>query len=83
MLRPCETSNLEARVQGPETENSRLLTIKQFCLDYPWPSEAAMRAYVYRSNELGINDAFVRVGRRVLVDSKKFFHLIKLIKKKD
>lgn len=77
MLGQCDTS---CRAQGYlETDSSRLLTIRQFCLAFPWPSESAMRAYVYRSNELGISDAFVRVGRRVLVDSKKFFFLIKQI----
>ena len=73
-----ESSN-ETRAQSSEMGSSRLFTIKQFCSAFPWPSEAAMRAYVYRSDELGINEAFVRVGRRVLVDSKKFFNLIKQI----
>ncbi len=67
MLGQCEARN----------SDSTLLTIKQFCFAFPWPSESAMRTYVYRSNELGINEAFVRVGRRGLVDSKKFFVLIK------
>jgi len=78
MLGQCDTSSLDSRALGySETDSSRLLTIRQFCLAFPWPSESAMRAYVYRSSELGIEEAFVRVGRRVLVDSKKFFFLIK------
>ena len=56
-----------------------LLTIRQFCVAFPWPSESAMRSYVYRSDELGIDDAFIRVRRRVLVDPAKFFSLIKQV----
>jgi hypothetical protein len=58
---------------------SKLLTIKQFCEVYPWPSESAMRAYVYRAAELGISDAFLRVRRRVLIMPQIFFSLIKQI----
>lgn len=51
-------------------------TIRQFCEAYRWPSESAMRAYIHRADELGIGEAFSRVGRRVLVLPKKFFALI-------
>ena len=57
----------------------QLLTIKQFCTAFPWPSESAMRAYIYRASELGLNDAFFRVGRRVLIDPSKFFLFIKQV----
>jgi hypothetical protein len=56
-----------------------LLTLKQFNHRYPWPSESAMRSYIYRAEELGLSNAFVRVRRRVLIDPQKFFHLIKKI----
>lgn len=58
-------------------EQPRLLTIRQLCSTYPWPSESAMRAYVFRADELGLEDAFVRVGRRVLIKPDTFFTLIK------
>lgn len=63
----------------PNTNLHQLLTIRQFCIAFPWPSESAMRAYVYRAGELGISEAFVRVNRRVLVDPSKFFFLIKQV----
>jgi hypothetical protein len=59
--------------------DQQCLTIRQFCEAFPWPSESAMRAYVFRAKELGITDAFVRVKRRVLVTPSKFFTLIKKI----
>lgn len=53
-----------------------LLTVKQFCTEYPWPSESAMRSYIFRANDLGMQKAFIRVGRRVLVNVNKFFELV-------
>jgi len=54
-----------------------ILTVKQFCAQHPWPTESAMRSYIYRADELGLSDAFIRVGRRVLIDVDIFFELIK------
>lgn len=81
MLKQCETDKTETKMvmDSSETGSLRLHTIKQFCTIFPWPSESAMRAYIYRANELGISEAFVRVNRRVLVDSSKFFFLIKQV----
>jgi len=53
-----------------------LITLRQFCEIYLWPSESAMRSYVYRAHELNLDTAFIRVRRRVLVDPEKFFLLI-------
>lgn len=60
-------------------DSDQLLTIRQFCVAFQWPSESAMRAYIYRAEELGISEAFVRVGRRVLVAPSRFFYLIKKV----
>ncbi len=79
MLKQSELVNADIKVakDNMDTDHSRLLTIKQFCSAFPWPSESAMRSYIYRAKELGISDAFVRVRRRVLVLPYKFFSLIK------
>lgn len=55
----------------------RLITVAQFGQEYPWPSESAMRSYIYRAKSMDIQDAFVKVGKRVLIDPDKFFILIK------
>lgn len=62
-----------------ETDCKKLLTVKQFCATFPWPSESAMRSYIYRADVLGLSDAFVRVGRRVLITPQSFFSLIKQV----
>ena len=81
MLMECKNVNSE-NITAKDCygiNNMGLRTIKQFCEIHPWPSESAMRAYIYRADELGIAGAFFRVGRRVLVDPEKFFFLIKQI----
>ncbi len=55
------------------------LTVRQFCVAFPWPSESAMRSYIYRADELGISEAFVRIGRRLLIIPQMFFSLIKQV----
>lgn len=62
--------------------SNQLLTVRQFCSTHPWPTESAMRAYVFRAAELGIEEAFIRIGRRVLVLPNKFFNLIQNLQTK-
>lgn len=56
-----------------------LMTIRQFCRKFSWPSESAMRSYLFRAKELGLSSAFIRCGRRVLVSSSEFFKVIKKV----
>lgn len=55
----------------------KYLTVKQFAQEHSWPSEPALRSYIFRAEEYGLSDAFSRVGRRVLVDPEAFFRLLK------
>lgn len=61
-----------------ETRGSRLLTVRQFCAEYPWPSESALRAII--SDAAGgknkFQGVFTRIGRRVLVDEKLFWTVV-------
>lgn len=60
----------------PKIDEEMLLTCKQFCQKYPWPSISGLRAYIYRSIELGLSEAFIRAKRRVLIKPITFFRLI-------
>ncbi len=67
--------------KNPEQTDSHhsiesLLTVRQFVARYPWPSESALRAYILRAQDLGLESAFVRFKRRVLVRPDIFFSLI-------
>jgi hypothetical protein len=56
------------------------IPIKMFCKIYKWPTESAMRSYIFRKNENGLKDCFIKVGRRILVHPKKFFNKIRYVK---
>lgn len=62
-----------------EGDELHLFTVRQFCLKYTWPSESALRALILNSEINGFQSAFVRVGRRVLVNVPSFFQIIKKI----
>lgn len=49
-----------------------LITIRQFAVKYPWPTESALRSLIYHNK---IDRAVVRSGRRVLIDEEKFFEI--------
>lgn len=70
-----------AQTRGPSNGEGLLahdswITIKQFSYLFQWPSESAMRSYVFKADSLGIQSAFLKVGRRLLVNPKKFFQKI-------
>lgn len=69
------TSKTSEQVGFEEKSNNQhhFLTVKQFCATYSWPTESAMRSYIYRADELEMRDAFLRVGRRVLINVTNFF----------
>ena len=66
-----DTTAIEANQQAP------ILTLKQFTQTYSWPTESGLRAYAFRAAELGMESAFLRIGRRLLIDPMEFFALIR------
>lgn len=64
-----------------------LTPVKQFSQRYPAFTEAAMRAIIFNAADRpstagtipgnGFAPAIVRLGRRVLIDEKKFFDVIR------
>ncbi len=64
------------------TEEIQLLTIKQFCKKDKWPSESALRAIILDADwgKNKFQSAFLRVGRRVLVDVNEFWKCVYRLK---
>ncbi len=60
-----------------KTSRGGLLTVRQFCEKHSWPTESAMRAMIFRAEELGLSAAFLRLNRRVLIDSTRFFQILR------
>lgn len=57
------------------------LTVKQFCEKYKgkWPSQSALRAIILDANwgQNNFKEAFIRIGRRVLIDENKFWECVR------
>ena len=57
-------------------QEAQLVTVRQFCERFTYPSESAMRAIILDSSINGFYKAIFRVGRRVLVNVPTFFQII-------
>lgn len=59
-------------------DNSKMqfLTLRQFADKNPWPTEMALRSIFARRHKNGMEKAFVRRGRRIIVNEEKFFELM-------
>ena len=55
--------------QNPPT----LYTVAQFVERHPFLTVASLRWQIYRGHDLGLDCAFVRIGRRVFVDEARYF----------
>ncbi len=78
-------------VSENHTPTPDLLTVRQFSERHPAFSESALRALIFdceprsrldgvRRNIVpanGFRSAFVRLGRRVLIDATKFFEIVR------
>ena len=51
-------------------EIQNLRTIKQLAEEGPW-TVAALRGLVHNADDLGLADAIIRVGRKVLIDKER------------
>jgi hypothetical protein len=56
--------------------SSRLIPISQWNEFHTWPPQGGLRRLVFHENTNGFKTAFVRVGRRVLVNEAEFFACI-------
>jgi hypothetical protein len=63
-------------------QQPQLRTVKQFASAYPAFSEGSLRWLIFKAgspqtvsddHSAALNDALVRIGRRVLIDENKFF----------
>jgi len=57
-----------------QQSGGQLLPVNEFCRKYPhWPTPSSLRAIIWEASTNGFAEAFVRVGRRILVDEKIFW----------
>ena len=65
--------NDEAFLRGGCVARPPLLTVKQFCHEYPAFTHGGVRWLLFHREENGLERAVVKVGRRVLIDVDAFF----------
>lgn len=56
---------------------SDLLTVRQFAEKHPAFSQSALRYMRFDQDKNGFKDAFLNVGRRVLIDEARFFEIVR------
>lgn len=59
-----------------EDINNRLIPLTKWNDYHVWPPQGGLRHLVFHSKTKGCEDCFIRVGRRVLVNEKKFLDFI-------
>jgi hypothetical protein len=56
---------------------TRLIPVPDWPNHHPWPPLGGLRHLIFHADSNGFRDAFVRVGRRVLVDEARFFEAVR------
>ena len=57
-------------------KNTRLIPTTKWNEHHEWPPIGGMRWLIFNAETNGFKSAFVRVGRRVLVDEAEFFRCV-------
>ena len=58
------------------TEVRKLIPVTKWNDHHEWPPPGGMRHLIFYAKTNGFASAFVRVGRRVLVDEPRFFECV-------
>ena len=58
------------------TEVPSHLTVRQFAYKYPAFSESSLRWLIFNQETNGFAAAFVKLGRRILINEKRFFQVV-------
>lgn len=61
---------------APARLTPRLVPVSKWATIHGWPSEAALRYYIFHAETNGFDRVIKRVGRRVLIDEANFFEWV-------
>lgn len=62
---------------GAGSPVSRLIPLTDWNQHHPWPTIGGLRHLMFHRKSNGFARAFVKCGRRVLIDEAEFFHVVK------
>lgn len=55
---------------------TRLISCADWPKYHPWPPIGGLRYLIFNAKKLGFEKVFKRVGRRILIDERKFFEFV-------
>lgn len=59
-----------------QTQQTRLIPVTKWEDYHPWPPLGGLRYMIFHGEQNGFNHCLARVGRRVLIDERKFFEWV-------
>ncbi len=59
-----------------EQTKTRLIPASAWGKYHPWPPPGGMRHLIFNAKTNGFEQAIKRIGRRVLIDERKFFEIV-------
>lgn len=59
--------------------NTRFIPVTKWNDFHPWPTNGGLRHLAFHRDTNGFREAFVKVGRRLLVDEAKFFECVRRV----
>lgn len=91
VLEIIEIKKLLSKNKEPskDEDGSKYMTVKEFCKKHTYPTESAVRAFIFGNNSKynpyyqKFNGVFKKIGRRVLINVDEFWKCIDGQNKKD
>ena len=65
-----------AAPSAPAVSSPRYLTVADWRKHFAWPPDGGLRHIIFHAETNGFAPAIKRVGRRVLIDSAKFWEIV-------
>lgn len=59
-----------------EPLQTRLISCADWPKHHPWPPIGGLRYLIFHAKKNGFEKVFKRVGRRILIDERKFFEFV-------
>lgn len=70
---PTVVEDASVVLHGEETGPRSLLSVAQFCARHPGFPAGGIRWLLFHRETNGLNCAVVKLGRKILIDERKFF----------
>jgi hypothetical protein len=69
-------ASAQQTVSAPKGDHPEYLTVSQWGDHFSWPPKGGLRHLIFNAERNGFKRAIKRVGRRVLIDTQKFWEIV-------